>query len=99
MNLVNCDKARKTQVRGVRKPEARFWVGQQGKLTSQWSLLTKSNGKIKGQPEPHKSPCGSRRLDGTKLDSSRSDTLVGPNGNSICPFGKIREGLNKMVSL
>jgi hypothetical protein len=24
MNLVDCDKAPKTQVRGVRKPEARF---------------------------------------------------------------------------
>jgi hypothetical protein len=69
MNLVNRDKARKTQVRGVRKPEARFWVGQQGKLMSQRSLLTKSKGKIKGQPEPHKSPCGSRMPDEIRLGS------------------------------
>jgi hypothetical protein len=62
-----------------------------GKLTSQRSLLTKSKGKIKGQPEPHRSPCGSRMSDGTRLESLRPRLSVGTNGKSVDPFGRIGE--------
>jgi hypothetical protein len=50
----------------------------QGKLTSQWSLLTKSKMEVKGQPDPTShlvGPVGQ----------------MGPSGKSVCPFGQIVE--------
>jgi hypothetical protein len=69
MNLVNCDKARKTQVGKLENHKLSFRVDLHGKLTSQGSLLNKSKGKGRRSSGPHKSSCGSRMSDGTRLES------------------------------
>jgi hypothetical protein len=69
MILVNRDEALITQVSKLESYKLSFRVDLHGKSTSQRSLLTKSKGKGRRSSEPHRSSCGSRMSDGTRLES------------------------------